>query len=263
MKISVCGKGGSGKSAIAVMLATGMRNRGYQAVVIDADESNAGLHRMLGFENPPVPILDLVGGKQEVKNVLPKTPVAQSEPQTNVIGRDQVSLDDIPAQHILRRDGISLVSVGKILQALEGCACPMGVLSREFVRKLDLGANSVAIVDMEAGVEHFGRGVDTSTDIVLIVVDPSYESIQLAEKVRNMTAGIGIDDTWAVLNKVTSSGIASRLKEELRKRDVTAIGCVHYDPAVFEACLEGRPLQPGRASRDIAGILDLLLPDGR
>jgi CO dehydrogenase maturation factor len=46
------------------------------------------------------------------------------------------------------------VSIGKILQSLEGCACPMGVLSREFLKKLYLNENTVAVVDMEAGVEH-------------------------------------------------------------------------------------------------------------
>jgi len=43
----------------------------------------------------------------------------------------------------------------------------MGVLSREFLRKLSLSRDEIAIVDMEAGVEHFGRGVETSIDNVL------------------------------------------------------------------------------------------------
>jgi len=259
MKISVCGKGGSGKSAITTLLAYGMRDKGYRAVVIDSDESNSGLHRMLGLENPPVPLLELVGGKKEVKNVLPKTPIAQSEHEINVIGRDRITLDDIPARHIAVSDGISLLSVGKILQALEGCACPMGVLGREFIKKLVLKENEVAIVDMEAGVEHFGRGVESGIDIVLLVVDPSYESLELAGRIRSMTADIGIKNIWAVLNKVPSSEIASKLKEELDSRHVDVIGAVPYDTGILEAGLEGHPLQSQGAMLEIERILDALL----
>ena len=241
MKISVCGKGGSGKSAVTTLLANGMRERGYRVLVVDSDESNSGLHRMLGFDNPPAPLLELVGGKQHVKNVFPKTSLAESEAQINVLGRSQVAPDDLPPQHILRRDGISLVSIGKILQALEGCACPMGVLSREFLRKLQLRPDEVAIVDMEAGVEHFGRGVETSIDGVLVVVEPSFESVQLAEKVNSLANGIGICNIWAIVNKAASDDTASKLKEELWKRNIDVIGCVGYDPEIFDACLEGVP----------------------
>jgi len=261
MKISVCGKGGSGKSAVATLLANGMRGKGYQVLVIDSDESNRALHRMLGFDNPPIPILELVGGKRKVKNVLPKTPLAQSEQELNIIARSQIALEDIPSQHIARKDGISLVSIGKILESLEGCACPMGVLGREFLKKLRLKADEVVLVDMEAGVEHFGRGVETSVDTILAVVDPSFESIQLAEKMKSMTSGIGISQFRAVLNKATSGEIASKLKEELRKRNVDTIGCIQYDPEIFEACLEGRSLQSKETAWEIGRIIDALLSD--
>ena len=66
-KIAVCGKGGSGKSVVARLLADGLRERGRRVLVVDADESNTGLHRMLGFENPPSPIIGLLGGKQKLE----------------------------------------------------------------------------------------------------------------------------------------------------------------------------------------------------
>ncbi|KPJ51676.1 MAG: ATP-binding protein, partial [Dehalococcoidia bacterium DG_18] len=51
MKIAVCGKGGSGKSAIVTLLAKGLREKGYKVLVVDSDESNSGLYRMLGFDS--------------------------------------------------------------------------------------------------------------------------------------------------------------------------------------------------------------------
>ena len=63
MKISVCGKGGSGKSTVLTLLAKAAQERGLPVLVVDSDESNSGLFRMLGFKSPPVPLMELVGGK--------------------------------------------------------------------------------------------------------------------------------------------------------------------------------------------------------
>lgn len=260
MKISVCGKGGSGKSSIATLLANLARDRGYPVLVVDSDESNSGLYRMLGFDSPPSPLMDLVGGKKRVQRQL-KSPssAAQSAQPLNVLARHEISIEDIPSPHILRRDGVSLVCIGKILQSLEGCACPMGVLSREFLKKLHLKDGELAIVDMEAGVEHFGRGVDTSIDTVLAVVEPSLESLTLAERVNRLAAGSGVGNSWAVLNKVPSHEMESKLKEDLGKRGITVIGAIPYDPELFEASFEGRPPGGGNTARQIGEVLDVLL----
>ena len=130
MKISVCGKGGSGKSSIVTLLANEARNRGYRVLVVDSDESNSGLYRMLGFDRAPVPLMELIGGKSGLK---------QKMNQPQVLAQAEIRLRDIPPEYMLERDGIWLVAIGKILQSLEGCACPMGVLSREFLGKLHLG----------------------------------------------------------------------------------------------------------------------------
>jgi CO dehydrogenase maturation factor len=55
MKLSVCGKGGSGKSIVVTMLANEARTRGYVVLVIDSGESNSGLVGMLGFDHQSVP----------------------------------------------------------------------------------------------------------------------------------------------------------------------------------------------------------------
>ena len=63
MKISVCGKGGSGKSTLVSLLANQAEARGYKVLVVDSDESNSGLFRMLGFQRPPIPLMELVGAR--------------------------------------------------------------------------------------------------------------------------------------------------------------------------------------------------------
>jgi len=250
MKISVCGKGGSGKSTIVTLLAGAAQARGYRVLVVDSDESNSGLFRMLGFDQPPIPIMELLGGKTGLKKKLS---------QPSIFAEDSIPIESIPQQHLLRKNNLMLVSIGKILQSLEGCACPMGVLSREFLKKLALEADELVIVDMEAGVEHFGRGVETSLDSVLIVVEPSFESLELAGRVKIMADGIGINNIWAILNKVPSPDIASKLEGELAKRKVDVIGTIHYDPEVFKSSLEGSALDKGKASWEIRDVLDYIL----
>ena len=261
MKISVCGKGGSGKSAIVTLLAKGARDRGYQVLVVDSDESNSGLHRMLGFDTPPVPLMELAGGKRSVQRQMrSELSRGQSEDKMSVLAQGSISTEDLSYPYIVQKDGIGLVSIGKILQSLEGCACPMGVLSREFLKKLRLKDKELTIVDMEAGVEHFGRGVETSIDNVLVVVEPSMESMTLAERINDLATGSGVSNTWAVLNKVSSDEMASKLRDELSKRGIAIVGAVHNDPEIFDACFEGRPLHGGKAAEEIGEVLDFLLP---
>ena len=251
MKLSVCGKGGSGKSVLTSLLANQAISRGLGVLVVDSDESNSGLFKMLGFESPPVPLMELVGGKKKLKEKMA---------QPNVLSENHFSIEDIPSQYLIRRNGLMLISIGKILQALEGCACPMGVLSREFLKKIPLGENKIALIDMEAGVEHFGRGIDESIDRILLVVEPSFESITMADKIKGL-AGAMSKSVSAVLNKIDSEKTVHKLEGELRIKNIEVIGIIPNDPLVFEACLEGRALGVGEAFHAAGKVLDDLLAE--
>ena len=72
---------------------------------------------------------------------------------------------------------------------------------------LDLKDDEIVIMDMEAGIEHFGRGTDNTTDAVLMVVDPSYESIKLSRKVAEMSKSIG-KELFYILNKTNAENEA-------------------------------------------------------
>ena len=250
IKISVCGKGGSGKSTLVSLLANAAQARGLTTLVVDSDESNSGLFRMLGFDKSPIPLMALAGGKEGIKEKMNRS---------SVLSETNITLEQIPSGYINEKNGLKLISIGKIHQALEGCACPMGVLSREFLKKLRLGKDEIAIVDMEAGIEHFGRGIDNSLDAVLVVVEPSFESIALAEKIKDLASGIN-KKFWAVLNKISSETLISEIKAKLKNREMETIGAISYDASVFLAGLNGDPLNRGRATRQAAEILDVLLP---
>jgi len=194
--------------------------------------------------------MELVGGRRGLKERMSGV---------NIINEPQVVISQIPRQYQLRRNNLVMVSIGKILQSLEGCACPIGVLSREFIRKLTLVDGELVIVDMEAGVEHFGRGIDTSIDNMLIVVEPALESVRVTHKIHQLASGIGIRNVWAVMNKVPSEEIANRLRTDLTERSIPVIGCIYYDADIFKSSLDGRIPSKGVAIWEMQYILDHIL----
>lgn len=259
-KLTVCGKGGSGKSTIVSLLAHGLTQRGYSVLVVDADESNLGLYRILGMNKPPATLMESVGGKKGIKERLPpKSAQGLERTETEILESGYRRSVDIPAPYIRRANGISLVSIGKIKHALEGCACPIGALGKEFLDRLEVGEEEMVLVDMEAGVEHFGRGVEAGVDCVLIVVDPSFESIELAARINTIASDMGIKRIKAIINKVSSEEMAGKLHDSLIAKDVMTAGIVYQDEEVFLAGLEGRTGAGNRAQNNVEGILDNLL----
>jgi len=146
---------------------------------------------------------------------------------------DEFSIKDIPQELVVGEDGIKLVAIGKIHSFGEGCACPMGALAREFLEKLKTNGEHV-IVDTDAGIEHFGRGVEAGCDKIVVVVDPSFESVQLSAKISEMCQKIG-KPVFFILNRMDEN--SSELLELVDKNKV--IGVLPFDREVFKACLRG------------------------
>jgi len=111
-------------------------------------------------------------------------------------------------------------------------------------------------------VEHFGRGVETSIDSVLIVVEPPLESVEVAQKIYYMAQGLGIRNIWAVLNKVTSDDIAVKVGTVLKRQGIRVIGRLHFDTDLFEASVEGKVPAEGKVAENIREVLDVILADG-
>ncbi|MCK9277589.1 MAG: ATP-binding protein [Methanoculleus sp.] len=250
MKIAICGKGGSGKSTVAALLAREYARRNRAVLVVDTDESNLGLHRLLGTDAPP-DLMGYFGGKGAVTE---KIMAAMPDPSSVDLVGETWTIDGIPRDYVALENWVRLVAIGKIHDAGEGCACPMGMLARQFLDHLDLGDDEVVIADTEAGIEHFGRGVDQGADVILMVVDPSFESLRLAEKVADMAARIGVPLRY-VLNK-TDPISAARLRESMP--DPSRVVCeIPQDPGILAAGLDGRVLdQSHPAIVALANLLD-------
>ena len=203
----------------------------YKVLVIDSDESNFGLHRHLGLELPE-DFTRYWGGTRGVLDKMPRGGQQQ-------LFEKKWGLEDIPEEYLTEKDNIKLLAIGKIHDVGEGCACPMAMLAREFLENLQLNDNSeLAIGDTDAGIEHFGRGVERGVDIIIMVVDPSYESIQLAHKINSLAETIS-KPIYFVLNKVKAE-IKDNLTNAVPSNKV--IGIMPNNKEIFSSGLLGKEI---------------------
>jgi CO dehydrogenase maturation factor len=224
MKMLVCGKGGCGKSTITALLAKEIAGRGRKVLVIDTDESNIGLHNLLGIAKPN-DFMNYFGGK---KILIEKTKAL----------KDTWKIDDLPTDHISEKGNIKLLSMGKIYEFGEGCACPINVLSSRFLEVLELANREFLIADTDAGIEHFGRGLERGVDILLAVVDPSQESILLARKISKLGDQVG-KPVYCILNKVNHE-TEGFLSDSLGNEKV--ISAIPENKEIFISGLKGEEL---------------------
>lgn len=227
LKIFVSGKGGAGKSTVASLLAKALSNRGKEVLVVDNDESNYGLHTQLGLELPK-DFMYFFGGKENLFERAEEI-------------KDGIETSDLPQEFLTEKNNLHLLAIGKISEYGEGCACPMNALSSEFINKLSLKDEEILIVDMDAGIEHFGRKVEKGADIILVVVDPTRESIKLSQKIAQFGENVG-KDVFFVLNKTTEE-TEKVLKETLDNGKI--IGMIPEDDKIFKAGLKGQELDFG------------------
>ena len=239
MKLILCGKGGCGKSTISALLARAYEARGYQVLVIDSDESNFGLHKQLGLALPE----DFTHYFGHKKGIFADGAADVFEPGWH--------LEDIPADYMSVDGGVRLMAIGKIADAGEGCACAMGALAKTLLEHLRLREKEVVIVDTEAGVEHFGRGVDRYADAILMVADPSYESIQLAGKISEMGRTFE-KPVYIVLNKVDDQ--QRQLMEAALPNREAVIAAIAPDSEILMAGLKGEKLT--KTTPEIGQIID-------
>jgi len=222
MKILICGKGGCGKSTIVALLAREMAKRGNKVLVVDSDESNIGLHARLGMQKPE-DFMNYFGGK---KLLFEKTKEM----------KNKWRLDDLPRNYLTEKGNIQLLSMGKIYQFGEGCACPINALASKFLEILNLKDDEFLIADTDAGVEHFGRGVEKGVDILLVIIDPSQESILLAKKISELSRQVD-KPVYYILNRISDQETQDFLMNAIDKERVIAI--IPENKEIFMSGLTG------------------------
>ncbi len=230
-KIAVCGKGGAGKSTATALLARSMCALGYEPLVIDTDDSNEGTAAKLGITELPLPLMD-ASGRFSIGSAGDMSWLAQ----------DPLPIADIPADYLAENDGVKFMSIGKIENPFQGCSCNLGEVTKSLMQNLAPGEREVVIADQDAGAESFGRGVEQGCDTVIIVIDPSRDSLLLAERMKFMSEGIGIRRIRVIMNKVAGRKQFKYLRSYLNERDIRWLGSLPADEDLAFANLVGEEL---------------------
>lgn len=226
MQVAVTGKGGVGKTSVSALLARRWALRGRSVLAIDADP-DTNLAAILGVPSPET-IVPIVEMKELIAERMGTRPGS-----VGAYFRLNPTVADLPERFCVEHDGLKLMVMGMVRRGGAGCACPENTFLKALLSHVLLNPDEVVVVDMEAGLEHLGRGTAGSVDGLLVVVEPSLRSLETLARIRRLASDIGIRRIWPVANKVASAEehrfLASHLPDDV------LIGCLPYSEGIVRA----------------------------
>jgi CO dehydrogenase maturation factor len=239
MKLAVTGKGGVGKTTVCALLARAFADAGRRVIAVDADP-NATLASCLGFSDPDAitPLIEMEDLIEERTGVKPGTQGA--------IFKLNPRVEDIPERFCTTQEGVRLLRMGALKRGGAGCYCPENAFLKSLVSHLFLVEQDVLIMDMEAGVEHFGRGTAQGVDWLLIVVEPSRQSVDTAGRIRSLAGDIGLSRLGVIGNKCRGDEERDFIARSVAP--LPLLGAIPYDDGLRLAEQEGRPPEASQAA---------------
>jgi CO dehydrogenase maturation factor len=232
MKIAVCGKGGVGKTTLAALLAGVYAADGVKVLAVDANP-DSNLPQALGV--PP----------DEVARIVPISAMGDLiEERTGAkpgsaspMFRLNPTVDDIPDRFSITHNGVKLLVMGSVKKGGAGCICPESTLLKTLTSELFVRRSEVVIMDMDAGVEHLGRGTARAVDALIVVVEPGQRSLQSARTIKRLAQDIGIKHVFVVGNQIRSDAQRKFIADNLSGFHM--LGFISYSAELAEADLLG------------------------
>ena len=230
MKVAVTGKGGVGKTTFSSILARLYAEEGKSVLAADVDpDANLGL--ALGFTEEEL---------DQMTPISKMTDLAKERTGASGMGKFlklNPRVDDIPETFARTRNGVKLLVMGTVDVAGGGCVCPEHVILKRLISHLMLNSDDVVIMDMEAGLEHLGRGTAENMEQFVVVIEPGARSIQTYKNVKRLASQLGIKQVRVVANKVRNKEDEEFISTCIPAEDL--LGFIHYNPDVIEADRRG------------------------
>lgn len=225
MKLAITGKGGVGKTTLAAGLALSFSQDGKKVIAIDADP-DSNLAATLGFPEPEkiVPLVEMKELIAERTGVEPGTVGGYFKLNPKV--------DDIPDKFSREHQGIKLLLMGRVKKGGSGCFCPENAFLKAVLSHLFFSGEDVVILDMEAGIEHLGRGTAEGVDGLIIVAEPSMRSIETAIRIKSLAEDLKIDKVFLVGNKVRNDKDIDFIRKN--SSDFEILGFIWYNNKLID-----------------------------
>jgi CO dehydrogenase maturation factor len=233
MKIAISGKGGVGKTTLAGVMARILANRGRKVLAIDADP-DSNLASAIGL---PREILAKLSPIASMTSMIEERTGAKKGSYGTMFKLNP-KVDDLPDDMGVTYEGVKLLLLGCIPQGGGGCFCPENVLLKNLVRHLLVQREEALIIDMEAGLEHLGRGSTGYVDALIVVVEPGQRAMNTARQIKKLGEDLKIKKIMIVGNKVASEEDRKVIEESLS--DFPVLGHMSFNPKVLQADREGR-----------------------
>ena len=231
MKLAITGKGGVGKTTLSSTLARLYADEGRTVLAADVDpDANLGL--ALGLSQEEV---DEIIPISRMKDLAKERTGASDD---NKFYKLNPQVSDIPDTFSKEINGVKLLVMGTVDVGGTGCVCPEHVMLKSILSALTYRKNDVVIMDMEAGLEHLGRGTAQGMDQFIVVIEPGARSVQTYRNVKRLAHDLGIKRVRVVANKVRDEADEAFVHANIPEEDL--LGCIHYNPDIIDADRQGK-----------------------
>ena len=215
--IAVCGKGGTGKTAITAMMTKVLleSDKAGKLLLIDADPA-MGLPNALG-----VNVKRTMG---QIREEIIRTARSGNKEEKTRLGD---MLDYMILEALNEMDSFALLAMGRT-ETL-GCFCPVNDLLRGAIETLSKSFDTI-IIDGEAGLEQINRQVMRRVDTLIIVSDATSRGMQTAALIKRMVQGdkvIQCEKIGLVFNRV--QGNEELLKQLAQEMGLEVFGYIPQD----------------------------------
>ena len=229
MKIAVSGKGGVGKTTFSALLAKSLARRGINVLAVDADP-DANLGQALGF-----PDYDKISAVADMKQLIEERTESKDE-SFGKFFKLNPTVNDLPEKLSVEHEGVRLMVMGTVKKGGSGCICPASTMLKVLMSHMVLLGKDALILDMEAGLEHLGRGTSRGVDVLVVVVEPGRRSVDTAETIRRLAGDLGVNKILLVGNKIRGEKDRQYLLKSLEGFEF--LGFLDYDTDIIEADME-------------------------